>query len=104
MLKYDEDTENAKILAIHYAHQIGDDILIKFMSGEADISSTKEATLVIKGFWQMTDLAIADNHANKIIEDVNDIEFWMHKLFIKINGYMTKNGFKTLWDASVEER
>ena len=104
MLKYDADTQSAKILATHYAHQIGDDALIKFMSGETDILSTGDAALIIKGFWQMTDLAIEDNHANKIIGGVSDIEFWMHKLFIKMNGYMTKNGFKTLWDASVEGR
>jgi hypothetical protein len=59
---------------------------------------------VIKGFWQMTDLAIEDNHSNKSIEGVDDIEFWMHKLFIKMNGYMARNGFDELWDASIKER
>jgi hypothetical protein len=104
MLRYDADSKNAKLLAIHYARQTGGELLINFMSGEADLSSTEEAALIIKGFWQMTDLAIADNHANRIIGDVSDIEFWMHKLFINVNGYMTKNGFKALWDAAVEER
>ncbi|HEY6527401.1 MAG TPA: hypothetical protein VIZ65_01815 [Cellvibrionaceae bacterium] len=104
MLKFDADSKNAKLLAIHYARLIGGDLLIKFMSGETDLSNTENATLIIKGFWQMTDLAIKDNHANKIIEGITDIEFWMHKLFIKVNGYMTRNGFKTLWDASINNR
>ena len=43
-------------------------------------------------------------HADKQIENVVDIEFWMHKLFIKVNGYMTKNGFGHIWNASVDER
>lgn len=104
MLKYDADSENARILAVYYARHVGCDTLARFMSGEIDISTTEDAALVIKGFWQMTDRAIDDCHANKIIEGVTDIEFWMHKLFIKINGYMTRNGFKSIWDASVEER
>jgi hypothetical protein len=104
MLRYDADSKNAKLLAIHYARQIGGDLLINFMSGESELSNTEDARLIIKGFWQMTDLAITDNHANKIIEGVTDIEFWMHKLFIKVNGYMTRNGFKTLWDASINDR
>lgn len=52
----------------------------------------------------MTNLAIQDNHANKQIENIIDIEFWMQKLFIKVNGYMTKRGFKEIWDASVNLR
>lgn len=52
----------------------------------------------------MTNLAIQDNHDDKEIKGIADIEFWMYKLFIVVNGYMTKHGFSDVWDASVEER
>lgn len=104
MLNYDEDSQNAKILAVHYAHQVGEEFLLRFMSGRADIFSREQAVLVIQGFWKMTDLAIQDNHDDKHIEGIVDIEFWMHKLFIKVNGYMAKYGFKDIWDASVHQR
>lgn len=52
----------------------------------------------------MTDLAIQDNSDNTEIDGMLDIEFWMYKLFIKVNGYMTKNGFSDLWDAAANDR
>lgn len=104
MLRFDEDSQNSKILAVHYAHQIGEEFLLSFMSGKADILSREQALLVIQGFWKMTDLAIQDNHEDRKIEGITDIEFWMHKLFIKVNGYMMKCGFKDIWDASVHQR
>lgn len=79
-------------------------LLLAFMSGQADITSKEQATSVIEGFWKMTDLAIQDNHDDKQIDGVVDIEFWMHKLFIKVKEYMTKNGFGHIWNASVDER
>ena len=104
MLRYDEDSQNAKILAMHYARQVGGEGLFEFMSGKASLSSKDQAALIIRGFWEMTDLAIQDNHDDKEIEGIADIEFWMYKLFIMVNGYMTKHGFSDVWDASVEER
>lgn len=104
MLRYDEESQNAKILAIHYARLVDEEFLLSFMSGKADILSRDQAMLVIQGFWKMTDLAVQDNHDDKQIEGVVDIEFWMQKIFIKVNGYMTKHGFKDIWDASVHQR
>ncbi len=104
MLRYDEDSQNTKILAMYYARQVGGDALLEFMSGQSDLLSNEQAITIIQGFWEMTDLAIQDNHDDKQIEGIADIEFWMQKLFIKVNGYMTKHGFKDIWDASVNER
>lgn len=42
------------------------------------------ADRIIDGFWQMTDLAIEDHQQNKQVEGIDDIEFWMHKLFNKV--------------------
>jgi hypothetical protein len=39
-----------------------------------------------------------------VIKDSGDImgitskKFWMHKLFNKVYGYMTRNGFADIWD------
>lgn len=104
MLNYDEDSQSAKVLASHYANLVGDKFLVDFMTGKVDISSQDQLQSVIDGFWGMTDLAIQDNEDGKTIAGVVDIEFWMHKLFIKVNGYMTKNGFGKQWDAAMNER
>ena len=104
MLNYNDESPNARTLAIHYATQVGGDLLLAFVSGQAEITSKEDAVLIIDNFWKMTDLAIQDNSENKEVDGIIDIEFWMYKLFIKVNGYMTKNGFADIWNAAANER
>lgn len=52
----------------------------------------------------MTDLAADDYIENKQIEGIDDIEFWMHKLFNKVYGYVNKNGFQDEWDRASDQR
>ncbi|MCX2783735.1 hypothetical protein OQJ46_12135 [Microbulbifer thermotolerans] len=104
MLEFNETTQNAQKLAVHYAKKLGDQLLIDFMSSSRDVTSPEEATAVIKGFWEMTDLAIEDNHNNKSVEGISDIEFWMHKLFNKVYGYMLRNGFEEQWQNISDQR
>lgn len=104
MLEYNENTHSSKVLAAYYARKLDNELLLNFMLGEADLISKEQAESVITGFWQMTDMAIEDSHADKEVEGIADIEFWMHKLFNKVYGYMTKNGYRELWDKSMEDR
>lgn len=98
MLEFNESTQKAKILAVHYAIQVGDPVLISFMSCETDIQSADQAKSIIAGFRQMTDLAVEDHHNNVTFEGIADIEFWMYKLFNKVYGYVVKNGFAEIWN------
>ena len=104
MLEYNQNTQKAKILAEHYARIVGDECLIAFMQGKKSIANTQEAQTVINGFWQMTDLAIADHQNDLVIDGITDIEFWMHKLFNKVGGYMLKNGYQTQRDKATDQR
>jgi len=100
MLEFNESTQKAKILAVHYAKLVGDPALVSFMSSETDIKSADEAKSVIEGFRRMTDLAVEDHHNNLAVDGIGDIEFWMYKLFNKVYGYMVKNGFSDIWDKA----
>jgi hypothetical protein len=104
MLEFNENSYNSKVLAIHYANKVGGELLISFMRGTTGLRSESEALEIIEGFWLMTDLAIQDNENGIAPHDIEDIEFWMHKLFNKIGGYMAKNGFKELWQNSLNKR
>jgi hypothetical protein len=73
-------------------------MLVKFMQGEMQPSSPEQALGIIRGFWQMTDLAVEDYQAEKAVEGIIDIEFWMYKLFIKVIGYLSKQGYGGLWN------
>lgn len=104
MLEFNENSHNAKLLAIHYANKVGDEFLISFMSGQVSLSSESDAIEIIEGFWKMTDLAIHDNENGTKVYEITDIEFWMHKLFNKVGGYMTKNGYKNAWEEAINKR
>ncbi len=39
-------------------------------------------------------MAIDDHNNDKSIKGIADVEHWVHKLFNKVYGYMTKNGLK----------
>lgn len=104
MLSYSEASNPAKALAVHYSKQVGDDNLVRFMSGQSDIQGTDAAIKIIEGFWKMTDIAIEDYQHGKQIEGIDDIEFWMHKLFNKVYGYMVKHGFENEWDNASQIR
>jgi|SRR5690606_21165580 len=104
MLNYNEASYPAKVLAVHYSKQVDDEDLVRFMSGQSDIEGKDAASKIIGGFWKMTDLAIADYQNGKQIEGIDDIEFWMHKLFNKVYGYMVKHGFESEWDSASQIR
>lgn len=84
MLEFNESTQKAKVLAVHYAKLVGDPNLIFFMSSEIDIQSMDQAKKVIEGFRKMTDLAVEDHHNDVAVDGIDDIEFWMYKLFNKV--------------------
>jgi hypothetical protein len=94
------------MIAVHYASRVGEELLLSFMSGQIDVINHEEAqkVIVIDGFWKMTDLAIEDNEKDIAVQGVSDIEFWMHKLFNKVYGYMVKNGYESQWKKSLSER
>jgi len=100
MLSFTADDAPARLLAVYYAKQFGDPALIRFMSGEIGIESAQAAASIITGFAQMTALAAADFQQGRQIEGIDDIEFWMHKLFNKVYGYMAKHGFQSEWDST----
>ncbi|MBB3060341.1 hypothetical protein [Microbulbifer rhizosphaerae] len=104
MLEFNENTKNAQTLAVYYAKKVGNQLLIDFMASLKDVTSPEEAKAVIDGFWEMTDMAIDDNSNGKTIEGISDIEFWMHKLFNKVYGYMVRNGFEDHWNLAADQR
>jgi len=103
MLEFAEKDENARLLAIYYANKIGDDFVTDFMSSRVSISTPEQADKVTRVFWEMVDLSVEDNESEISIEGVTEIEFWMYKLFNKVSGYISKNGFKEQWEKATNE-
>lgn len=104
MLSFDESTAESKKLAMHYANQTDLPGLIKFIDGKYIPENKQQAQLIINAFWQMTGMAIDDCQADKVVEGISDIEFWMHKLFNKFGGYMIKNGYRDIWEKEARNR
>ncbi|GAA6166798.1 hypothetical protein [Sessilibacter corallicola] len=104
MFSFDASAAESKKLAMYYANQTDLPDLIKFIDGKYTLENKLQAQLIINAFWQITDMAIDDYQADKVVEGISDIEFWMHKLFNKIGGYMIKNGYRDIWEEEARKR
>lgn len=100
MLNYTDADKGSMVLAKHYTKVLGNERFKNFLLAESEIKTADEAALMTELFWKMVDLSIADNENNVAVDDVSDIEFWMHKLFNKVSGYMMKYGFEAQWDET----
>ena len=103
MLSFSESDMPSKKLAVYYAKKLNDDLMIEILSAKKAISSAAEAKQVTRAFWEMVDLAAQDNQHDVSIEGITDIEFWMHKLFNIIMGYVDACGFKSEWNSITRE-
>ena len=103
MLKFSPAEESAKLLVKHYCQHLDNAEAREFFSGNLDISSRPQALSIAKAFWEITDLASADHLNDVDVLDDLDIEFWMHKLFNKTQGYFQKNGYADEWTQAEAE-
>ncbi|MDG9666336.1 hypothetical protein ONV78_01230 [Hahella sp. CR1] len=104
MIEFSEHNRNAQALALHYARSLGDDYVVAVMSSQAEIATSEEALRVAACFWEMTDLAVEDDNAERTVDGIDDLQFWMYKLFNQVYGYLTKAGFIDEWKQASREQ
>ena len=49
ILEYNETAKKAQLLAAHYSANVGAELLVEFMNGQADLKSKPEAEAIIAG-------------------------------------------------------
>ena len=100
MLNFTESTKNTQVLAIHYAKQTQVEAAVEFMSSLSELDTPEKALSVARAFWIMVELSIKDNDSGNEVEGIQDIEFWMYKLFNKVSGYFKKCGYEVQWEQA----
>ena len=104
MLNYTGARRPAFKLAEHYSDRLQNPLFAGFILGKEDIHSSTDARVISELFWNMTDLAIEDSQSDKEIQGIADIEFWMHKIYQKVSGYMTTHSYSEIWQTLHENR
>ncbi|WLQ12906.1 hypothetical protein O5O45_24575 [Hahella aquimaris] len=104
MIEFSEHNRNAQVLALHYARRLGDDYVVAVMSSQREIATSEEALRVAACFWEMTDLAVEDYDAERTVVGIDDLQFWMYRLFNHVYGYLTKAGFLDEWKQASREQ
>jgi len=103
MFNFTNTDEQAKAIAHHYCQILKKPLADAFFSEQRSPSTKQEALDIAKAFWETTELASQDHlNGTEILENI-DIEFWMHKLFNKTQGYFQKNGFSDEWKQAEAE-
>jgi len=96
MIKYSYDEE--KIVTLYFADLLSN-AGAKNIILQGFVSSSEEATILSKFFWQMV---------NKSAEgDVNlpckgSSQYWTEKLYNSIGGYLEKAGYEKEWDTEID--
>ena len=103
MLDYTAQDATARDVASHYCARLQDPLATAFFKGRGSPASRAEALQIARAFWRMTDMASQDHRDGVSILGDCDIEFWMHKLFNKTQGYFFKNGLADEWRQAQAE-
>jgi len=101
-MNFDEYRQNSKILVLHYADMLNCDIAETVVSGKADIKNKKEAIELAYFFWEMTDEAVDDEHNDREIEGIVDLQFCLEKALHIFRGYFKATGFESEWTEGYE--
>jgi len=96
--------EDDKVLAMHYAQVLNDEISYDILKNNIQLKDEKMAYDFSCFFWDMIDLVVEDYHANRTVAGVepSDCEFLLHS----IGGFVISSGYSYQWyrEESTPER
>ena len=103
MLDFSGNDEKAKLVALHYATQFNNTVVLDLLNQQRGVKNKEEAICLAQFFWDMLDASALDKENGKIVLDESDLQHWMGRLLNIIGGYLKKNGYADVWDKVSDE-
>ena len=95
--------EKARDIAIYYAEKLADETALVFLKSESNKLDADKAASIAHYYWDMLDLAVADQESgNEVLGEAN-MEYWMGRLLNIISGYLEESGFESVWEMVSDE-
>ena len=103
MLDFSENDEKAKLVAMHYAEQFNNVIVLEILNESRGVKNKEEAKILSKFFWEVLDATAYDREKGNIILGEANLQYWVERLMNIIGGYLKKSGYETEWDKACDE-
>lgn len=103
MLDFSGNDEKAKLVAIYYAEQFGNTLVLEILNEPRGVRDKEEAIMLSKFFWELLDSTAYDKEQGKIILDETNLQYWVERLMNIIGGHLKKNGYEAEWDKVCDD-
>jgi len=97
MLDFSGNDEKARLVAIHYAEQFNNAIILDILNQPRGVTSKEEATLLAQFFWDLLDATALDRENGEIVLAEANLQHWAERLMNIIGGYFKKSGYEAEW-------
>ena len=97
MIEYSYDEE--KIVALYFADLLNNSDA-KSIILKGAVSSSEEATILSKFFWQMVNKSA---EGNVPLPCKGSSKYWTEKLYNSIGGFLENSGYEEEWNAEVDK-
>ena len=103
MLDFSGNDEKAELVAIHYAEQFNNKIVLEILKTPRGVKNSKETIILSNFFWDTLDATTLDRVNGKIVLDEANLQYWIERLMNIIGGYLKKSGYEAEWDKVCDE-
>jgi hypothetical protein len=103
MLDFKGSDGKAKLLAIHYAEEFNNEVVLEILTQPRGVQNREEAITLSHFFWQVLDATVRDHENGKVVLDETNLQYWAGRLMNIIGGYLKKSGYESEWDNVCDE-
>ncbi len=103
MLDFTGNDGKAKLVAIHYAEEFNNEIVLEILTQPRGVKNREEAITLSLFFWQVLDATARDHENGKVVLDEANLQYWVERLMNIIGGYLKKSGYEAEWDKVCDD-
>ena len=96
MIEYSYKEE--QIVALYFSDLLGNKKAKEILT-LGHVSSSEEATILSKFFWDMVNKSA---EGNVVLPCEGSSQYWTEKLYNSIGGYLESSGYEKEWDTEVD--
>jgi len=98
MLDFSGNDEKAELVALHYARQFNNVIVLEILNQPRGVQNEAEAFIL-----DMLDASAFDKENGIVVLDEPDLQYWMERLLNIIGGYLDKGGYGAIFDKVTDD-
>ena len=103
MLDFSGDDDKARRVAIHYAEEFDNSVVLEILKQPRGVKNKDEAILLSRFFWNVLDASARDREQGKVVLEETNLQHWVERLMNIIGGYLKGAGYESEWDAVCDE-